>query len=46
MPIYNGQSGELMKKVPAPYNIRLQRRKFLKLISAGIDVRVSFPMRI
>jgi len=35
-----------MKKIPAPYNIRLQKRKFLKLISTGIDVRVSFPMRI
>jgi hypothetical protein len=46
MPIYNGQSGELMKKVPTPYNIRLQRRRFLKLISTGIDIRVSFPMRI
>lgn len=46
LPIYNGQSGELMKKIPAPYNIRLQRRKFLKLISTGIDIRVSFPMRI
>lgn len=43
MPVYNGQSGELMKKIPTPYNIRLQRRKFLKLISTGIDVRVSFP---
>jgi hypothetical protein len=35
-----------MKKVPTPYNIRLQRRKFLKLISTGIDIRVSLPMRI
>ena len=43
MPIYNGQSGELMKKIPAPYNIRLHRRKFLKLISTGIDIRVSSP---
>lgn len=43
MPIYNGESGELMKSVPAPYNIRLQRRKFLRLISTGIDIQVLFP---
>lgn len=40
LPIYNGQSGELMKKVPAPYNIRLHRGRFLRLISTGIDIRV------
>lgn len=40
-PLYNGQSGELMKQLPAPYNIRLQRRKLLRLISKGIDIRAS-----
>jgi hypothetical protein len=45
MPMYNGQSGELLKKLSTPYMIRLQRRRFLKLISTGIDIRVSFPAR-
>ncbi|KAI9879127.1 MAG: hypothetical protein M1830_009514 [Pleopsidium flavum] len=39
MPIYNGDTGLLLKAVPAPYSLRLQRRKFLKLISTGIDIR-------
>ncbi|KAK4613996.1 FAD-dependent monooxygenase cctM [Fulvia fulva] len=39
MPIYNGESGELLKNVPIPYNIRLARKKFLKLISTGIDIQ-------
>lgn len=41
MPIFNGDTGLLLKALPAPYNLRLQRRKFLKLISTGIDIRVS-----
>lgn len=40
MPIFNGQTEELMKAVPVPYNIRLARRRFLKLISQGLDIRV------
>lgn len=40
MPIYNGQTGELLNVLPAPFNLRLQRRKFIKLISTGIDIRV------
>lgn len=42
MPIFNGKTEELMKAVPAPYNIRLARRRFLKLISQGLDIRVRF----
>jgi hypothetical protein len=41
LPLYNGQSGELMKRVPAPYNIRLHRGKFLRLLATDIDIRVS-----
>jgi hypothetical protein len=40
LPIYNAQSGELMKKVPAPYCIRLHRGKFLSLLSTGLDIQV------
>ncbi|KAK2761710.1 hypothetical protein FQN54_001538 [Arachnomyces sp. PD_36] len=39
MPIYNGQTGELLKLLPTPFSLRLQRRKFVKLISCGIDIR-------
>ena len=46
VPIYNGQSGELMQKVPVPYNIRLHRRKFLELISMGIEIRVWSPTHL
>lgn len=45
MPIYNVKDSELMKKVPVPYNIRLQRRNFLKLISRGVDIRVRSLLR-
>lgn len=39
MSIYNGKSGDLLKDVPAPYNIRLARKKFLRLISQGVDIQ-------
>lgn len=38
MPIFNGQTEALLKNVPAPYNIRLARRRFLRLIREGLDV--------
>jgi hypothetical protein len=41
LPIYNGETGEPLIYLPAPYNFRLQRRKFLKLISTGIDIQVK-----
>lgn len=40
MRIYNGKTEELMKAIPIPYNIRLARRRFVKLISRDIDVQV------
>ena len=40
MPIFNGQTEELLKAMPIPYNIRLQRREFVRLISKGLDVQV------
>lgn len=39
MTIYNGETGELLKEVPAPYNIRLARKRFLRLISQGVDIQ-------
>lgn len=41
MPIVNGESGELLKAVPIPYNIRLARKRFLRAISKGLDIQVG-----
>ena len=41
LPIFNSETGELMLAAPAPFSLRLHRRKFLKLISTGLDIRVS-----
>lgn len=38
--IFNGRTGELMKSLPAPNNIRLHRRNFLRLLTDAVDVRV------
>jgi hypothetical protein len=40
LPIFNFETGEPLIKVPAPYTYRLQRRKFLNLISTGVDIQV------
>ena len=39
VPIFNGKTEELMKAVPTPHNIRLAWRKFLQLISKGVDIQ-------
>jgi len=39
MPIFNLENGELLLSMPAPFSLRFQRRKFLKLISTGLDIR-------
>ena len=41
MPIFNGQTGELLKTVPTPNSIRLHRRNFLRILSTDIDIRVG-----
>lgn len=40
MPIFNGETGQLLMAAPTPNSIRLHRRNFLRIISADIDVRV------
>ncbi|KAL2012921.1 hypothetical protein VTN00DRAFT_446 [Thermoascus crustaceus] len=37
--VFNGQTGERLIDVPAPLNIRLQRRRFLKLIATGVEIQ-------
>ncbi|KAK7449761.1 hypothetical protein VKT23_013236 [Stygiomarasmius scandens] len=41
IPCFNGETGELLKKVMTPYSIRLGRKKFLKVLKedGGIDVK-------
>lgn len=41
MPIYNCKTEELMIRLPIPYNIRLKRRKFIRHITQGLDVKVN-----
>jgi hypothetical protein len=40
MPVYNGQTGELLKDLPAPFSLRLHRRRWLKMLSEGVDIKV------
>ncbi|TAQ87030.1 hypothetical protein B7494_g4654 [Chlorociboria aeruginascens] len=39
LPVYNGQTGELMKELPAPWSLRIHRRKWLKMLSTDIDIQ-------
>ncbi|PKX91319.1 FAD-dependent oxidoreductase [Aspergillus novofumigatus IBT 16806] len=39
--VYNGATGEVMTDIPVPYNLRLQRRKFINLIAQGINVQYN-----
>lgn len=41
LPIYNGLTGEIMRSIPVPRNIRVSRRKLRAFCSQGIDVHVS-----
>ncbi|KAF2160539.1 hypothetical protein M409DRAFT_59808 [Zasmidium cellare ATCC 36951] len=45
MPIRNGETGELLKAVPILYNIRLARKRLLRLISQGLDVQYGKTLR-
>ncbi|KAK7449758.1 hypothetical protein VKT23_013233 [Stygiomarasmius scandens] len=47
IPSFNGQTGEMMKKIPAPYSIRLARKKFLEvLVKQGGGVGVKYGKRL
>jgi hypothetical protein len=41
MPVHHGETGELLKNLPAPWSLRLKRKKWLEMISKDIDVKVS-----
>ena len=40
LPIFNGESGDLINAMPAPYALRLQRSKLQKLLTTGIEIHV------
>ncbi|KAF2192840.1 FAD/NAD(P)-binding domain-containing protein [Zopfia rhizophila CBS 207.26] len=41
LPVFNATTGDRMVDLPAPFSLRLQRRKFLQLIATGIDIQYS-----
>lgn len=41
MPVHNGETGELLKNLPAPWSLRIHRRRWLKMLSNDIDIQVS-----
>ena len=41
MPVHHGETGELLKNLPAPWSLRLKRKKWLEMLSKDIDVKVS-----
>ncbi|KAK0713299.1 hypothetical protein B0T26DRAFT_753425 [Lasiosphaeria miniovina] len=42
--MFNGATGEMIGKVPAPYCVRLRRRAWLDLMEDGIDVRYNMKL--
>jgi len=45
MPVYNGQTGELMKDLPAPWSLRIHRRRWLKMLSSDVDIRYGKKLK-
>jgi hypothetical protein len=41
IPFYNSWTGDLLKPIQTPYSLRLQRRAFMRVLSQGLDLRVS-----
>ncbi|PQE18137.1 fad binding domain-containing protein [Rutstroemia sp. NJR-2017a BBW] len=39
LPVINGETGSLMKNIPAPWSLRLRRKKWLELLSQDLDIR-------
>ncbi|OWO98356.1 hypothetical protein B2J93_8192 [Marssonina coronariae] len=39
LPVHNGETGELMKNLPAPWSLRLKRKMLIKMLSTDVDVR-------
>lgn len=41
MPIYNGQTGELLNSNLVPFGWRVQRKKWLTMLQDGLDIKVK-----
>jgi hypothetical protein len=41
LPVYNDRKRELLKDLPAPFSIRLHRRRWLEMLSDSVDSKVS-----
>ncbi|KAF4632064.1 hypothetical protein G7Y89_g6066 [Cudoniella acicularis] len=39
MPVYHDETGELLRNLPAPWSLRLRRKRWVELISKGVDVK-------
>ncbi|KAJ9640316.1 hypothetical protein H2199_005855 [Coniosporium tulheliwenetii] len=39
IPVFHGETGEKIKEIPAPYSLRLGKKKFTRLISRGLDIQ-------
>ncbi|TVY90346.1 FAD-dependent monooxygenase [Lachnellula willkommii] len=39
MPVHHGETGKLLKNLPAPWSLRLKRKKWLEMISKDIDIK-------
>ncbi|CZS88231.1 uncharacterized protein RCO7_01190 [Rhynchosporium graminicola] len=39
MPVHNGETGVLMKNLPAPWSLRLKRKNLIELLGKDVDVR-------
>ncbi|KAF5373076.1 hypothetical protein D9758_001501 [Tetrapyrgos nigripes] len=38
IPLFNSWTGEILKPIPTPYGLRLQRRTFMRALTQGLDV--------
>ncbi|KAH7351237.1 hypothetical protein BKA65DRAFT_254670 [Rhexocercosporidium sp. MPI-PUGE-AT-0058] len=39
MPVHNGETGELMKNLPAPWSLRLKRKKLIEMLGKDVDIK-------
>lgn len=39
MPVYDGASGEILKRIPLAHNVRLARKRLLEILSADINIK-------
>ncbi|KAF5373043.1 hypothetical protein D9758_001503 [Tetrapyrgos nigripes] len=38
LPFFNSETGDLLKEVPIPFSIRFAKRKFVGILSQGVDI--------